>query len=1004
MAVLFVLAPLARVSPLHAGRAAGEPSGKRDFDRTIAPLLAEHCLDCHSGAKPKGRLDLSQQKTALKGGKSGPAVVPGKLDDSVLWERVNADEMPPKHPLAAADKKKLREWIVAGAVWGDGPIDPFRYTTGKRAGYDWWSLRAVQRPERSGVQAVGWPHNAIDFFVLDRLEQAGLAPSAEADRRTLIRRLSYDLIGLPPSPEEVETFVADARPDAYELLVNRLLASPHYGERWARHWLDVVRFGESGGFERNDPRPTAWRYRDWVIAALNADLPYDEFCRLQIAGDVLRPGEPAAIDATGFLVAGIHNTVVPANKIAEETAFHDELEDLVGSVGQTFLGLTANCARCHDHKFDPVSARDYYRLASALSGVKHGERAVVIQPNQTVLDKLLVARDVIEQRLTQLEEPARKAVLAERAKGQAPMAKPPMPMAAWDFRDGGKDRYGTLHVQSFGGAKLTPEGLVLDGKNAFARSAPLEGDLKARTLEAWVKLDNLMQRGGGAFTLQTPDGFVFDAIVFGEREPGQWMAGSDGFRRTASFQAPEERDATKRPLHFAIVYDADGTITGYRDGKPYGKPYRSAGLVPFQAGKAVAAFGVRHEPVGGNKMLAGIVVQARLFNRALTAAEVAASAGHDEPVTEAELLARFDAKDRQQWDLLRASRDLVAPQVAALRAKQVSFKVYAPIPQQPAPMRIMHRGQVTEPGELIAPAGIAAVAGPSADFKLAPDAPEGLRRRKLAEWITHKDNPLFARVMVNRLWHYHFGIGLVETPNDFGFNGGRPSHPELLDWLASEFIAQGYRLKDMHRLIVTSRTYRQSSTPRPDAIAKDADNRLVWRKKPMRMEGEALRDTLLAIAGLLNPEVGGKGFSDYKQIANSGTMYYDPIDPVGREFHRRSIYRFQPRGASLGLLDAFDCPDPAAAAPRRNATTTPLQAMALWNGGFALRMADALATRVAGESGNDIGRQAARVYQLILQRPPTAVERDRAARLIEAHGLRALCRAMLNSNEFLTVD
>jgi hypothetical protein len=1003
VALLAMLAVAAPVASIRAGDGAA-PAPANAFDRTIAPLLAQHCLDCHSGTKAKGKLDLTREKAVLKGGKHGPAVVPGKPADSVLWERVDAGEMPPKHPLSAADKKTLKDWIVAGARWGDGPIDPFRYTTGKRAGYDWWSLRPIQRPERPAVKHAAWPRNAIDAFVLARLEQAELSPSPEADRRTLMRRLSYDLLGLPPSPEEVAVFVADRRPDAYERLVDRLLASPHYGERWARHWLDVVRFGESGGFERNDPRQNAWPYRIWVVSALNADLPYDTFCRLQIAGDVLEPSNAAAFHATGFLVAGIHNTVVPANKIAQETAFHDELEDLVGSVGQTFLGLTVNCARCHDHKFDPISAKDYYRLASALSGVKHGEREVVIQPNRAALDMLQAQRVSFDKRLATLEEPARQAVLAERKKGQTPQPAPPPPIAAWDFRESGKDRVGALHVRTFGAARLTPDGLVVDGKTGFARSVPIDRDLRARTLEAWVKLDNLSQRGGGALSLQTPDGLVFDAIVFGERDPGQWMAGSDGFRRTASFMGPAEQAAKARTVHVAIVYQADGTIAGYRDGKPYGKPYRSAALVPFQAGKAVAAFGIRHEPAGGNKMLAGIVVQARLYDRALTADEVAASAGNSAAVTEAELLVRLSPTARATRDELRRGRDTVAARIAVLRGQQISFTVYTAVPSQPTPMRVMHRGQVTEPGEVVAPAGIAALAGPPADFGLSPNAPEGQRRVKLADWLTHRDNPLFARVMVNRLWHYHFGIGLVETPNDFGFNGGRPSHPELLDWLASEFTARDYRLKDMHRLIVTSAAYRQASAPRPAAIAKDADGRLLWRKKPARMEGEALRDSLLAVTGLLNRELGGKGFSDYQQIANSGTMYYDPIDPVGHAFHRRSIYRFQPRGASPGLLDAFDCPDPAAATPRRNATTTPLQAMTLWNGGFALRMAEALAQRIEREYPRDTALQAARVYQLMLQRSPSATERDRAVRLTDAHGLTALCRAMLNSNEFLTVD
>jgi hypothetical protein len=686
-----------------------------DFDREVAPLLAARCLDCHRGPKPKGGLDLSRKAGVLGG--DAPAVVPGKPDESELWNRIATDEMPPKKPLSEGEKRVLREWIAGGAKWGTDPIDPFRFTTPTRAGYDWWSLRTLNRPPVPDV-----PHprprtlNPIDAFVLAKLGDKGLSLSPPADRRTLIRRVAFDLTGLPPTPEEVETFLNDARPDAYEKVVDRLLASPHYGERWARHWLDVVRFGETDGFERNSVRPNAWHYRDWVIRTLNDDVPYDEFARLQLAGDVLRPSDPDATKATGFLVAGVHNTVL-GNDQMRAIARQDELEDLVGSVGQTFLGLTANCARCHDHKFDPIPQADYYRLASALSGVGHGER---------------------------------------------------------------------------------------------------------------------------------------------------WLA----------------------------------------------------------------------EPV---------------------------------------------------WN-------------------HPGEKAYAVVPQNPGIARLLLRGDVNNPSEVVAPGGLRAVPGVVPDFGLPPDAPDADRRRKLAEWVSSPHNPLFARVIVNRVWHYHFGAGLVDTPNDLGFNGGRPSHPELLDRLAAEFRDNGLSLKKLHRLIVTSAAYRQASSVRKDALALDADNRLLWRYRPRRLEGEAVRDSMLAASGLLNPQVGGKGFSDYRERNFNGTAYFDPIDPVGPEFHRRSIYRFVPRGGNQGLLDTFDCPDPAAAAPRRAVTTTPLQALALWNSGFALRAADAFAARVEKEAPGDSAKQIRRAWQLAYQRDPTAEEAKLAAKLVADHGLRPLCRALFNSNEFLTVE
>lgn len=968
-----------------------------DFDRVVAPILVEHCLDCHSGPRPKGNLDLSTAKTAQRGGKRGPAVVPGKPDDSLLWERVAADRMPPKHPLDKAKKEILRRWLAAGAAWSK-PLDPFQITTSKRAGYDWWSLTPLKRPPVPAVKDKAWPRNDIDLFILARLEAEGLTPSPEADRRTLLRRLSFDLIGLPPTPEEVEAFVADKRPDAYERQVERLLASPHHGERWARHWLDVVRFGESDGFERNAARPNAWHYRDWVIKALNADLPYDQFVRLQLAGDVLKPGDAEALKATGYLSAGIHNTVVPMLQSARDTAFQDELEDLVGSVGQTFLGLTVNCGRCHDHKFDPVSQTDYYRLAAALSGVRHGEREIVVEQKVEEAKRLRATLDQSTKDLVALEEPARKALLAERKGGKGPRG--PEPIAAWDFRGNLKDQVGGMHVSLQGDARLSKEGLVVDGKKAFARSSPLERDLREKTLEAWVRLDSLDQRGGGVLSIQTVDGGVFDAIVYAEKDGGQWMAGSNFFQRTKSFDGPVQ--AGKEVVHVAITYAADGTITGYRDGKLYGKPYRSAGLAVFPTGKTVAAFGVRHEPAGSNRMLAGVIVKARLYDRALSAADVAASAERDDFISEADLLARLDAAQREQRAKLLTQREQSRKELEGLEAATSRYKLYAGVFAQPATTRFLHRGQVTDPGEALAAAGISALG--AADFRLAVDAPEGQRRLRLAEWITRADNPLFARVMVNRIWHYHFGVGIVDSPSDFGFSGGRPSHPDLLDYLAAEFAARGYRLKDMHRLMVTSSAYRQASLPRKEGLAKDADGRLLWRKRPQRNDGETLRDSMLAIAGLLNTEVGGKGFSDYKETGGAGTSYYDPIDPAGDAFQRRSIYRFQPRSASAGLLAVFDCPDPASAAPRRNMTTTPLQALALWNGPFGLRMAGAFAARLKKEAPEDVSRQVALAYRLAFQRAPLEPEAAAARRLVDGHGLRALCRVILNSNEFVYAD
>ncbi len=357
--------------------ARGDDRAER-FTKHVAPVLIRRCLECHSGGDPKGGLDLSTSQAARAGGDSGPAIVAGKPKESLLWRRVSENEMPPKRPLPEAEKNVLRDWIAAGGAWS-GELDTFRFTTGKRAGYDWWALQPLSDPSPPAVAAAdGWSRNGIDRFIVSKLAAHKLLPAPEADRRTLIRRLSFDLLGLPPTPEEAAAFESDARPGAYERLVDRLLASPHYGIRWGRHWLDVARFGESQGFERDKIRENAWPYRDWVIDAFNSDMPYDEFVRRQIAGDAFYRNDGASIVATGFLVAGPYDEVGQNQQSAAMKAVvrQDELEDIVSLVSQTFLGLTANCARCHDHKFDPVRQREYYQLAAALEGVRHGSRDV----------------------------------------------------------------------------------------------------------------------------------------------------------------------------------------------------------------------------------------------------------------------------------------------------------------------------------------------------------------------------------------------------------------------------------------------------------------------------------------------------------------------------------------------------------------------------------------------------------------------------------------------------
>jgi hypothetical protein len=738
----------------------------RDFaaadDPAVSVLIARNCLECHNPSDKKGGLDLTRREKALAGGDSGKILLPGEPDKSPLVARIDAAEMPPegRTKLTEGERKLLREWVAAGAKWATDPIDPFLYTTDRRAGYNWWSLQPLTQPAVPSIQnPKSKIQNEIDAFVCHSLDAKGLAPSPQADRRTLIRRLYFDLVGLPPSPEEVEAFVADEDPRAYERLVDRLLDSPHFGERWARHWLDIARFGESQGFERNKFRESAWKYRDFVVEAFNSDLPYDEFIRWQIAGDVLAPDDPLAVIASGFLVVGPYDLTAHTTGTADMQRFarEEELEGLVATVSQTFLGLTVNCSRCHDHKFDPVTQKEYYQISATLGGTHQGDEREILNPE---------ARAAVEKRIAALK-------------------------------------------------------------------SEIEG-------------------------LKSPE------------------------------------DAAKHSRLESVV---------------------------------------------------------RLLERG---------------------------------------------------------KVHTTAPKQPDAWRVLARGDFRQPGETVSPRGIAAVSGAPADWQLAENAPEAERRKALAAWIAEAKNPLTPRVIVNRLWGYHFGDGLVRTPSDLGFQGGLPSHPELLDWLAHELVhpaeGQPWSLKRIHRLIVTSATYRQASRPRPEAMAVDAENRLLWRRTPQRLEAETFRDAVLAVSGDLDRRIGGPGFRDFKVSSAGNNETYTVFEAVGPDFNRRSLYRTAVRSGTNPLLDTLDCPDPSVATPRRSVTTTPLQALTLLNNVFSEHYAGRFAERLKREAPDDATAQVRRAYGLAFARQPDDAEIDFGKQFIDKHGLAQFCIVLFNSSEFLYVD
>jgi hypothetical protein len=896
-----------------------------------------------------------------------------------------------------------------------------------------WAFKPRQAVEAPAVKRADWSRNDLDRFVLAKLEAAGLRPSSEADKATLLRRLSFDLTGLPPSPAELNAFVKDRAAGAYERVVQRLLASPHHGEHWARHWLDVVRFGESQGFEYDRIRDHAWRYRDYVIRAFNDDKPYDRFVREQIAGDVLEPVTQDGIVATGFLVAGPWDQAGngAASASLRAAVRQAELEDIVGTVGQTFLGVTLNCARCHNHKFDPVPTRDYYRVQAVFAGVRHGDRSLLTSPERKAAEaekaRLVDQLAGLDRQLAALESNARQRAAAKLSASQRDVPAGPTPLARWTFEADANDALLGLRGTLEGGARLSRGRLVLDGKEAFLATQPLPAELREKTLEAWVSLAGLEQGGGGVVSIQRDGGGAFDAIVFAERQTKRWMAGSEGFRRTKDLETPAETAAPGELIHVAITYGPGRRVTLFRNGRPLAQAYEAADSLEFAAGTGRVLLGKRHTG-GGRGLLAGEIEEARIYDRALSAEEIAASfaAGPAAAlVTREAVLAALTGSERTEQSRLERERIDLLQRKAELAAEPQG---YVANPKEPEPVFVLHRGEPDKARERVGPGALSALAGKVGDLGLAEDAPEAERRSRFADWVASADNPLTARVIVNRVWHYHFGRGLVATPNDFGKMGERPSHPELLDWLANWFVSPdggNWSLKRLHQLIVTSATYRQGdgsakseaggrkeslgnrSSLHPSNLflpnLTDSENRLLSHFSPRRLSAEEVRDAFLVLSGELNPAMGGPGFRPFINKGNGGQNEYFAADLPGAEFNRRTVYRICVHSARDPLLDSLDCPEFSTRTPVRPNTTTPLQALSLMNNSFVQRQAAKLADRVAAEDGTRPQAQVEQLWQRVLGRKPTSGERREAVKLAKEQGLNSVAWVLLNSNESVFV-
>jgi mono/diheme cytochrome c family protein len=962
------------------------------FRQRVAPLFEQHCLHCHGPKSPRGGLSLATAADLHAGGDSGAIVVAGKPRESLLLSMVSGakPKMPKKAaPLTAAQVAILTKWIAEGVNW---PKDVVLQDRGK-ASETWWSLRPLVRPAVPAVNTSDWVRTPIDAFILHRLERQGMKPSAEADRRTLIRRLYFDLIGLPPTPTEIDAFVRDRSPDAYERLVDRLLDSPRYGERWARHWLDVVHYGDTHGYDKDKVRPNAWPYRDYVIRAFNEDRRYSRFIKEQIAGDVCYPDSRDGIVGLGFLAAGpwdfVGQVELREGTLDKKITRNLDRDDIVATVMNTFDSLTVQCARCHDHKFDPIAQEDYYSLQAVFAAVDRVDRPDEVDAGAAS------QRLALKKQLTELE--ARKRVLQARLQE---LAGPELARIERQIKQLLAKAKGPLRPEYgyHSGIEARPN-VVKWVQIDLGRSVPIESI-------AYVGCHDTFNSIGAGFgfparyKIEIGDDAVFkNAAIVADHtsadvsnpgiQPQSVAVGGKSaryIRITATKLAPRSGD-----FIFAL---AEVSVFS-----PQGKNLAAGALVTSLDSIEATPRWRRTNLVDGYyhgvKEITHLVEVARLNEerRAVLARVRDAAIQRDSA--------------RIERDIKEAARRLAAlPPPGLVYAASTHFAAaggFAPTNGKPRPIYLLKRGSEKNPLREVGPGTVACVSGLPSRFPLA-GKPEGERRAALARWITDERNPLTWRSIVNRVWLYHFGQGLVDTPNDFGRMGGNPSHAELLDWLAVEFRDGGQSLKQLHRLIVNSSTYRQASRDYPAHARLDGGNRLLWRMNRRRLDAESIRDAVLAISGKLDLKMYGPGFRTFGFLDDHSPHYkYDEYNPDDSAGQRRSVYRFLVRSVPDPFMETLDCPDPSLRVEKRNESLTALQALALLNDKFMLRMAEHFAARVE-KRGGDLSSRVAAAYRLALGREPKTEERRVLIDYAGKHGLANACRLILNMNEFAFID
>ena len=941
-------------------------------DEAAFDVLERNCVECHNSHDKKGGVVLDKS--------------PLKIDDlGFILEVVSGEdpEMPPKRdPLTKDEITALRKWVQAGAKIPAGKVLKDRRLADRK----WWSLNPVSKPK---VPEAGknWARNEIDRFVYAKLQEKGLAPSQEADARTLLRRLTFDLTGLPPTPEEVREYIEASKQDpetAYEKLVGRLLDSPRYGEQWARHWLDVARYGESHGYDKDKARFNAWPYRDYVIRSFNEDKPWTRFVQEQVAGDVLFPDDPQGIVALGFVAAGpwdfIAHTEVGEGKLDGRIAKHMDRDDMVSAVFNAFMSTTVQCAQCHNHKFDPVSMEDYYRLQAVFAGVDRADRVYNLDPD-------VVKRRVgLETEIAKAGQEIRNLERKTESEGGEELKK-------------AREILAKLEKAGVGNFKIVPE----HGYHSQIVKSP--------DVEKWVQVelpgtsdiekirligchDNFGGIGAGfgfpvRFRVEVSDDPKFEkgvevAADFTKQDypnPGVdpvTIGGGEGkyVRVTAT-------KLVKHNNHmFALaeleVLDADGKnlaagakVTS-KDSIKTPNRWRRTNLVD---GKFTT---------GGDPDAKARLAEARENLSAIL-----------KKLENPDRVAKIDGLKQKKSGLEKKLKALPAGNmVYALAADFKPRSQFKPTKGKMRAVHFLHRGDMTNPGNLMKPGAPSLWDAVAPEFALESDN-EGERRAALARYLTHPDNPLLWRSAVNRIWLGHMGRGIVDSPNDFGRMGMTPTHPGLLDWLATR-LRDTNSVKDLHRLIVTSSTYRQSSANDPDKAAIDASNAFYWKANRRKLRAEEMRDAILSVSGALDLTMGGPSFKDFKfKDDHTPKYWYHLHDPNDPKTHRRTIYRFIARSQTQPFLTTLDCADPSQMVAKRDETTTALQALSLMNNPFMAAMAGKLAGRT---------KDVEEAFWLVLGRAPTTHEKDLLSSYLEKHGMPATARLLFNLNEFAYVD